>query len=200
MQKLKKAVKCWYSEKVCYKMSTCYNRSLGQDKTSQEPSKNPLSQSEDCKDTKLCHWIAEVHKGDPRFLFRSSQLKNWRRRLVTNHLLVSVKCMEKVDIASRITINRADMLKKARLSKSEPTNWSQMETVTEKCALVQQLGKLGLKIGHLEFELYFWIIKIVGELINSLDFIMPNSWVSARKTCLTKPVCENSFKIWITGE
>lgn len=108
-------------------------------------------------------------------MFRSSQLKNRRRRLVTNHLLVSVKCMEKVDIASRITINRADMLKKARLSKSEPTNWSQMETVTEKCALVQQLGKLGLKIGHLEFELYFWIIKIVGELINSLDFIMPNS-------------------------
>lgn len=85
--------------------------------------------------------------------------------------------MEKVDIASRITINSADMLKTARsrLSKSEPTNWSQMETVTEKCAFVQQLGKLGLNIGHLEFELYFWIIKIVDELINSLDFIMPNS-------------------------
>lgn len=137
-----------------------------------------------------------------RFLFRSSQLKNRRRRLVTNHLLVSVKCMEKVDIASRIAINRADMLKTARgrLSKSEPTNWSQMETVTEKCAFVQQLGKLGLKIGHLEFQLYFWIIKIVDELINSLDFIMPNSYVSARKPCLTEPACENSFKIWITGE
>lgn len=97
--------------------------------------------------------------------------------MVTNHLQVSLKCMEKVDTASRITINRADMLKTARgrLSKSEPTNWSQMETVTKKRAFVQQLGKLGLEIGHLEFELYFWIIKIVDELINSLDFIMPNS-------------------------
>lgn len=135
-------------------------------------------------------------------MFRSSQLKNRWRRLATNHLLVSVKCMEKVDIASRITINRADMLKTARgrLSKSEPTNWSRMETVTEKCALVQQLGKFGLKIGHLEFELYFCIIKIVDELINSLDFIVPNSCVSARNPCLTKPACENYFKIWITGE
>lgn len=50
-KKLKRAVKCWYSEKVCYKMSTCYNRRLGQNKTSQEPSKKPLSQSESCKDT-----------------------------------------------------------------------------------------------------------------------------------------------------
>lgn len=52
--------------------------------------------------------------------------------MATNHLLVSVKCMEKVDTASRITINRADMLKtvRSKLSKSEPTNWSRMETVT----------------------------------------------------------------------
>lgn len=202
MQKLKKAVKCWYSKKICYKKSACYNRSLGQNKTSQEPSKKPLSQSEDCKDTTLCHWIPEVHKWSPRFLFRSSQLKNRWRRLATNHLLVSVKCMEKVDIASRITINRADMLKTARgrLSKSEPTNWSQMETVTKKRALVQQLGNFGLKIGHLEFELHFCIIKIVDELINSLDFIVPNSCVSARNPRLPKPACENYFKIWITGE
>lgn len=84
--------------------------------------------------------------------------------------------MEKVDIASRITINGADMLKtvRSRLSKSEPTNWSQMETVTEKCAFVQQLGKLGLQIRHLEFELDFWIAEIVDELINSLDFIIPS--------------------------
>lgn len=64
---------------------------------------------------------------------------------------------------------------RSRLSKSEPTNWSQMETVTEKCAFIQQLGKLGLQIGHLELELDFWIAEIVDELINSLDFIMPNS-------------------------
>lgn len=84
--------------------------------------------------------------------------------------------MEKVDIASRITINGADMLKtvRSRLSKSEPTNWSQMETVTEKCAFVQQLGKLGLQIRHLEFELDFWIAEIVDELITSLDFIIPS--------------------------
>jgi len=50
-----------------------------------------------------------------------------------------------------------------------------METVTGKRASVQQLGKLGLQIGHLEFELDFWIAEIVDELINSLDFIMPNS-------------------------
>jgi len=85
--------------------------------------------------------------------------------------------MEKVDTASRITINRADMLKtvRSRLSKSEPTNWSQMETVTGKSAFIQQLGRLGLQIGHLEFELDFWIAEIVAELINSLDFIMPDS-------------------------
>lgn len=84
--------------------------------------------------------------------------------------------MEKVDIASRITINGADMLKtvRSRLSKSEPTNWSQMETVTEKCAFVQQLGKLGLQIRHLEFELDFWVAEIVDELITSLDFIIPS--------------------------
>ena len=50
-----------------------------------------------------------------------------------------------------------------------------METVTGKRASVQQLGKLGLQIGHLEFELDFGIAEIEGELINSLDFIMPNS-------------------------
>lgn len=195
MQKLKKAVKCWYSEKVRYKTSTCYKRRLGQNKISQEPSKKLLSQSESCKDTTLCQRSPEVQKLGPRFFFRSSQLNNRRRRLATNHLLVSVKYMEKVDTASRITTNRADMLKTARsrLSKSEPTNWSQMETVTGKRAFVQQLGKLGLQIGHLEFELDFWIAEIVDELINSLDFIMPNSWVSARKPCLRGPACENSL-------
>lgn len=40
---LKKVVKCWYSENVHYKMSTFYNRRLGQNKTPQEPSKKPLS-------------------------------------------------------------------------------------------------------------------------------------------------------------
>lgn len=137
----------------------------------------------------------------PPFLFRASQLGN-RRRLATDHPLVSVKCTEKVDAALRITINRADMLKpvRSRPSKSEPTNWSQMETVTGKCAFIQQLGKLGLQIGHLEFELDLWIAKIVDELINSLDFIMPNSWVSARKPCLTAPACENPLQVCGTGE
>lgn len=94
-----------------------------------------------------------------------------------NHLLISVKCTEKGDTASGITVNRADMLTtvRSRLSKSEPTNWSQMETAIGKHAFVQQLGKLGLQIGHLEFELDFWIAKIVDELINGLDFIMPIS-------------------------
>lgn len=115
--------------------------------------------------------------------------------MAMNPLPVSGKCMEKVDTAARITISRTDILKtvRGRLSKSEPTNWSQMETVTGKHAFVQQLGKLGLQIGHLEFELDFWIAEIVDELINSLDFIMPNSRVSARKPCLTDPACENSL-------
>lgn len=94
-----------------------------------------------------------------------------------NHLLILVKRTEKAGTASSTTVNRADTLTtvRSRLSKSELTNWSQMETVIGKHAFVQQLGKLGLQIGHLEFELDFWIAKTADELINSLDFIMPNS-------------------------
>lgn len=69
MQKLKKEVKCWYSEKVRYKTSTCYIRRLGQNKTSQEPSKKPLSLSESCKDATLCQWYTHEAPGfclDPR--------------------------------------------------------------------------------------------------------------------------------------
>lgn len=40
----------------------------------------------------------------PQVFVRSSQLNNRRRRLATNHLLVSVKCMEKLDTASRIAL------------------------------------------------------------------------------------------------
>lgn len=47
--------------------------------------------------------------------------------------------------------------------------------MTGKHAFIQQLGKLGLLIGHLEFELDVWVAEIVDELINSLDFIMLNS-------------------------
>lgn len=47
-------------------------------------------------------------------MFRSSQWNNRRRRLATNHLLVAMECMEKVDIASRTTISGADLLKTVR--------------------------------------------------------------------------------------
>jgi len=56
------SLKCWYSEKVRYKTSTCYNRRLGQNKTSQEPSKKPPSHSENCRDTTFCQQILQVYK------------------------------------------------------------------------------------------------------------------------------------------